>query len=123
MTFGLPVAAPSGTLAVTRRLVALTGLAPILPRCSSLKSTCATCRRWRPLTWTLEPVVALRTPPHLETQTTSVTLGGSGGVIPPPAAKAQPAHTESEAPTTAAGIAGRRPRLTGAFPWGLKRSL
>ena len=32
MTFGLPVTAPSGTLAVTRRLVAATGSAAIRPR-------------------------------------------------------------------------------------------
>src|SRR6185436_7424897 len=64
-------------------------------------------------------------PAHLAMQTTSVTLGGSGGVIPPPAAKAQPAHTDSDAPTTAAGIAVRHPRRAGAIPWGwgLKRSL
>jgi hypothetical protein len=73
ITLGLPVAAPSGTLAVTKRLAALLGRTSILPPPSALKRTFETLRSLRPLTWTLEPAVALWTPPHWETQTTSET--------------------------------------------------
>ena len=71
MTFGLPVTAPAGTLAVTDRLLTATGSVVVLPPPSALKRTTETLRKWRPLTWTLESTVALWMPPQLETQTTS----------------------------------------------------
>src|SRR5687768_8364656 len=113
MTLGLPVIAPSGTLAVTDRPLTAAGFVVVLPPPAAVKRTSETWRRWRPLTRTLESTVALWVPPHFEMQTTSDTLGGSGGFTPPPAAKAKPAQTDNDAPTTAAGIAGRHPRLAG----------
>src|SRR2546427_382147 len=50
---------------------------------------------------------------------TSVPGGVWGGVPPPPPGKATPAHTDSDATTTAAGTAGCHPRRAGAIPLGL----
>ena len=59
MTFGLPVAAPSGTLTFTERLAVLNGAASIRPPPAALKRTPVTCPRWRPLSSTFEFTVAL----------------------------------------------------------------
>ena len=119
VTFGRPVAAPSGTFAVTVRLDAETGFTAIRPAWRELNCTFATCLRWWPLIWTLESVVALRTPPQVEMQTTSAALGDLGGVTPPPSASAVPTPAPSEATAITAATAVCIPRPRGGVPLGL----
>jgi hypothetical protein len=88
-----------------------------------LNSTLATSLRCWPLSWTLESVVALRRPPQVEMQITSLSCGGSGGVTPPPPPEAPPAQTDSDAKVTARGtVLSRHRRPAGAVPLSLKRA-
>jgi hypothetical protein len=60
---GLPVTAPSGTIAFTEPAVAEVGSLAIRPS-GPLNLTCSTFSRWRPVSSTLEPSAALRSPAH-----------------------------------------------------------
>src|SRR3982750_2244693 len=84
-TLGRPVAAPSGTFAETLRLAVSLGRTLMLPPSFALNITLRTSLRWRPESCNIESVVALCIPPHVLTQTASLSSGGSAGVVPPPA--------------------------------------
>jgi len=63
-TVGWPVAAPSGTTAVTLRPAADLGSTSSRPPLWELKRTVVTLLRWRPEIWTFEVLAALRMPWH-----------------------------------------------------------
>src|SRR5690242_8622229 len=109
VTLGFPLAAPAGTLAVTLWRSAEEGLTLSLPPSLASKSTLLTPLRWRPVSWTVESVVALCIPPQVSMQTASLSSGGWPGLIPPPAAEAMPAPTDRQARAIAAGTAAADP--------------
>jgi hypothetical protein len=119
-TLGLPVAAPSGTLAVTSRELVDIGSALTRPPPSAVKRTSVMPPRWRPLALTFEPSVALWTPAQSVAQVTSLSDGGLGGVIPPPPAAATPAPADMQLTATATGIAVRHPCRFGGLVLGVK---
>ena len=102
---GRPVAALSGTLAVTVRLVRR-GRADRDPTTGrALNRTLETCLRWRAADLDLGVAVALWTPPQVAMQTTSPASGGLGGVTTAASAAPEPRPLPRTAMATATAAA------------------